>query len=648
MADKKEEYIVGVSSGMYGIAHDTTIGLGFGTKMQQITTYGVRFVMVNMETATSTEFFDPELVAKLKISIDNLNIDWGIHGEIGEHVALESALEIRWKQSHRRLHQYLDYLYEFFVKDPQMGKKYLPKFVNIHISNSASLAYIVERGRFIRQFTVDFKGRFDWTQLLEEVPELKKWFKENLIGGMEIARTGLPSLGMEAQQYWMLPISQEFIERISQRRGAVRFHLETGRYEAAAPEEQSRIRAEQRELARRQEEAERLVRQRLEELKKMKPDEWVTLADRLDPETKELLIEYLYNFWIAFGAAEYGRGVIQNEDMAYMLMAKYLEFKKDDPKEPIWKIFFGDKSIADLEKDWGRPLIDPKTRYIFMHPDIVAAVGIRYIIGHFETEVGGIIIPEYLSESAKRLNVDLNKLDSRYKKNAFEKLEELKDVFFAFENPEPMEPGMEGLQRIIRAKDMYNFLQAIHKVRPKSKDYIKLVVDFNHWLSNAIDPLKELETVPKDFGSHVWITHIYYPYPLHSHEAFDIGSDAQRILYQYHYKLKEKGFKYGYLIFERGGGKSPQEIMKSSVIALRMVADELLKNTAPDKLPLSFYGVSPEGFYSEERQMAVIMDHRFDPLKGLIMVPEETFRFLPGKAIEKGKKPEEAAKEEWR
>mgnify|MGYP001609230653 CR=1 FL=1 len=79
-----------------------------------------------------------------------------------------------------------------------------------------------------------------------------------------------------------------------------------------------------------------------------------------------------------------------------------------------------------------------------------------------------------------------------------------------------------------------------------------------------------------------------------------------------------------------------------------MIVDELIKNTIPDKLPLSFYGVSTEGFYSEERQMAVIRDHARDPLKGLIMVPEETFRFLPGKAIEKGKKPEETAKEEWR
>ncbi|MBI4010124.1 MAG: hypothetical protein HY361_02940 [Candidatus Aenigmarchaeota archaeon] len=644
MADKKEEYILGVSTGMWGIAHDPSIGLGFGSKIQQITTYGVRFVMVNMETSTSTEFFDPELVAKLKISIDNLNIDWGIHGEIGEHVALENALEIRWKQSHRRLHQYLDYLYEFFVKNKEMGKKYLPKFVNIHISNSAALAFIVERFRVTRQFTLDFKGRFDWTTLLGEVPELKKWFKENLIGGLEIARTGLPSLGMEAQQYYMSPFFQEFIEKLSQRRGTRRFSLETGRFEQLPPEEQRRF-AEQEEAIRRQEE---FAKQRLEELKKMTPDEWITLADRLSPEEKELLIEYLYNFWMAFGAGEYGRGVMQNEDIAYMVVAKYLEFKKDDPKEPVWKIFFGNKSMADLEKEWGRSLIDPKTKYIFMHPDIVAAVGIRYIIGHFETPVGNIIIPEYLSETAKRLNIPIDKFEQFYKKNAFEKIEELKDVFFAFENPEPMEPGMEGLQRIIRAKDMYNFIQAIHKVRPQSKDYIKLVVDFNHWLSNAIDPVKELETVPKDFGTHVYVTHIYYPYPLHSHEAFDIGSDAQRILYNYHFKLKEKGFKFGYLVFERGGGKSPQEIMKSSMIALRMVVDELLKNTSPDKLPLSFYGVSPEGFYSEERQMAVVMDHIRDPLKGLIMVPEETFRFIPGKAIEKGKKPEETAKEEFR
>lgn len=640
----KEDYIVGVSTGMWGIAHDPSIGLGFGSKIQQITTYGVKFVMVNMETTTSTEFFDPELVAKLRIAIDNLNIDWGIHGEIGDHVALESALEINWKQSHRRLHQYVDYLYEFFVKDKEMGAKYLPKFVNMHIANSTSLAFIVERYRVSRQITVDFKGRFDWTTLLEEEAMLKKWFKDTLMGGIEISRVGLPSLGVEAQQYYMSPVFQEFINRVSERRAGGRFSLESGRFEAATPEEQARLQAETKRLEEQEKQRQQFVKQRLEELKKMKPDDWITLADRMPPEDKELLVEYLYNFWMAFGAAEYGRGTIQNEDLAYVIVAKYLEFKRDDPKEPVWKLFFGDKSMQDLEKEWERALIDPKTKYIFLHPDIVAAVSIRYILGHFEAKVGGIIIPEYLSEIKKRLNVD--KLEGFYSKNAFEKIEELKTVFFAFENPEPMEPGREGLQRIIRAKDMHRFLQAVHSVRPQSKDYIKLVIDFNHWLSNGIDPVRELETVSNDFGSHVYITHIYYPYPLHSHESFDIGSDAQRVLYNYHYKLKQKGFKFGYLIFERGGGKSPQEILKSSVIALRMIVEELMKSTPPDKLPLQFYGVSAEGFYSEERQMAVIMDHRFDPLKGLIMVPEETYRFLGRATIEKGKKPEELAKEE--
>lgn len=643
MTDKKEEYIVGVSSGMYGIAHDTSIGLGFGTKIQQVTTYGVKFVMVNMETNWSTEFFDPELVSRLKIAIDNLNIDWGIHGEIGEHVAFETAMEINWKQSHRRLHQYLDYLYEFFVKNKEMGRKYLPKFINMHISNSTAIAFIVDRYRVSRQFTLDFRGRFDWTVLFDEVPELKKWFKENLIGGLEISRAGLPSIGFEAQQYLALqPIIQEVVNEVQ---GAIEVDLPRRPEEGATT-----ISPQQREVFEREQTRRDELRRRVEQLRKMTPEQLITFADTLPTRAKELYQDWMYNFWVAFGGHEYGRGVMLNEDLAYVVAAKYLEFKKDDPKEPVWKLFFGDKSLADLEKEWGRQIIDPKTKYVFMHPDIVAAVGVRYIIGHFATPVGegGVVITEYLSEISKRINVPIDKLEPFYRKSAFEKLEELKDVFIAFENPEPMESGREGLQRILRAQHMHYFLQAIHKIRFQSKDYIKLVIDFNHWLSNGIDPMKELDTVPKDFGSHVWITHIYYPYPLHSHEPFDIGSDAQRILYNYHFKLREKGFKFGYLVFERGGGKSPQEIMRSSVIALRMIVDELLKNTVPEKLPLSFYGVSPEGFYSIERQMAIVSDHARDPLKGLIMVPEETHRFLGGKAIEKGKKPEEWAKEEWR
>ena len=138
------------------------------------------------------------------------------------------------------------------------------------------------------------------------------------------------------------------------------------------------------------------------------------------------------------------------------------------------------------------------------------------------------------------------------------------------------------------------------------------------------------------------------------HEPIDVGSEAQRWIYIYAYKMRQKGFGVGgnkaIIIFERGGrpGSQPGEWMRSSVTAMRLIVDQLIRDTPPDKLPLEFYGVSPEGFYSEERQMAIVKEHYWDPLKGMLSVPEEEYTYLGKAALDKGKKPDEWKKEELR
>jgi hypothetical protein len=110
-----------------------------------------------------------------------------------------------------------------------------------------------------------------------------------------------------------------------------------------------------------------------------------------------------------------------------------------------------------------------------------------------------------------------------------------------------------------------------------------------------------------------------------------------------YFKLRQKGFgkdKECYIIFERGG----PETFQQSIIALQLIIECLNKDIPPEKLMEhpEFFGIDIKQMGSIERQRAVIREHAFDPLRGLIAVPEETHGFFGRAAVERGKA------EEWR
>lgn len=606
-------YQLAMSSGLALVRRDPTL-MGIGRKMPSVIFYGVNTVQVDMETQTSAELFEPDVEKLVKRFHDDLGIKWVMHGEIGQTVAFETALLPRWRGAHRRLHQYLDAMYEKFVKPKD--SKYLPGYIDFHISNEMVMGYFSERFRIAGLPTVDFKGRYDWTKVLDENSELMKWFKEVmliLVYGREVPVASTP-------------------EQIKERN---RQELRQKKYQ---------------ELSRKNPER---VRQAEEAVQKKHPGRTATLEDleeflpEIKPSDEELTNE-LYQDWLNFSASRFTRGAITDEEIAYATIAKYLEIKKDDSKEPLWKLFFGDKTLEDLEKKWGsekepRKLANTKTGEIYLDPDVIAMVGCRYIIGHFESNP----LPEYLAEMFQK-NPDREK-DSFYKKNAIDKLKDVK-ITLVFENPELAEGGTEGLQRIVRGKHMYNFVKAAEIIL--KTDLIRLLIDLNHWVHNAIDPGKEFEILKReapDFGKYVKAIHIYQPWPIHEHAPFDIPSDAQVKIYKWLYQLRQIGFKDGILVFERGGGENPLQIAATVIQALRQVITNLEKGIEPGKLPLEFYGISPEGVLSEQRQMVIIREHARDPLKGMIIVPEEEHTALGKEALAKpGMTPEKWKKEELR
>jgi hypothetical protein len=498
-----------------------------------------------------------------------------------------------------------------------------------------AIGIYVERYRYVGWATVDFKGRTDWSLLLEDVPELKQWFLDNLMllvytrelgvtfeAAIERIRTPLVVTILEQEKPKLTPEEREIVERAMK-------NLERGEKLTEKDIPEILKMAERLKAGRKAEEILRKLREGLpltpEEAKKVRK-----------------AMEILYKQWLESTARRLGRGTITVEDLAYLIVAKYLELKMDDPLEPIWRTYFGEKKFEDLEREYALKFFNPKTGMIRLIPEVIAAVASRYIMGHFEEKN----LPDILADIRARLERE-KRWDEFYALPAIEKLKRI-GVTFGFENPPLIEGQREGTQRIIRATHIYYLIKNLNQRFQMKENPFMIIFDAEHYVHNVIDPEREIGLTPKDFGEWVIAFHVGAPKPFHpAHEPIDIGSKAQFWIYKYAFALRKKGFgikKVGYLIFERGGrvGAPPREWMRTTIMALRLIVEFLEKDVEPEKLPPEFYGVKLKEIASIERQIPVIRKHALDPLKGLLMIPEEEWTFLGRIAKEKAKL------EEWR
>ncbi len=289
------------------------------------------------------------------------------------------------------------------------------------------------------------------------------------------------------------------------------------------------------------------------------------------------------------------------ERLAYYIIAKWMQENKD----PLWIKIVGDGRIEDNELREN-------------HQEIwVPAVASKYIWGHF--------------------NPETCPTEQKYKdpKPILEKY----NLNFVFETGMAMK-GYEKLMRLARPLHMVYLSEEI------DSKHFGVTMDFEHMLGAYIDPEKEIDSFPEDLASKVKVLHLGWPIPLNpAHMPIPAGSDQQLYIYERLYQLRKKGFKSGYIIFERGGGKDP---IQKSIGVLRLIVKYLEKDTPPNKLPDDFFGVGETSIHSFKRQWNIIFEHAFEPLKGLIRRPEEEHTFLGKAALEKGKRPEEWKKEELR
>lgn len=315
-------------------------------------------------------------------------------------------------------------------------------------------------------------------------------------------------------------------------------------------------------------------------------------------EEERRFSQNIYEFWKDCPDMKYY--IEMSEIGAYETIATYMKATGDS----LWSSLCGGKDVMDA-------YTDPET-----HPLFNAAVAMKYVEGHLTRKD---------HPANKRLLKGMSVLEWLEKNG----------MALLFEVPEAHE-GHEGLLRV------FNPLHFYHLISKLGSKKIKLCLDFEHMLAHKLEPDKILKQLPGDAGKYVMLIHLGKPVPFFgtAHIQIPVPSRAQETLYKWLYMLRKKGFRDGYLIYERGGGKTPLEIMQQSVWALRLIVENLEKDITPKDLPLEFFGISGKDMYA--RQIVFVRDHAWDPLAGLISVPEETHTFLGRAAIEKGKA------EEWK
>ncbi len=289
------------------------------------------------------------------------------------------------------------------------------------------------------------------------------------------------------------------------------------------------------------------------------------------------------------------------EKVAYYIIAKWMQDGRTCPQElqRIWKEI---TNGGDVTKE--------KWREEKGGANWVPAVTAAYLWGH--------VNPDRCPKKQEGIE-DPKPILEKYK------------MFFAFETP--MATGEETL-RLGRVSHI------VTMVKNMNSPWCCVANDAEHQLSALIDPVEDIKKNLK-FGDGRWVKviHTGYPSPLApAHMPIPLGSEAQMYVYNLLWELRKKGFEEGWIIFERAGGQEP---VKESILSLRQIVKYLKMGIPPDKLDEEFFGIKPEG-PETSRQWVNIKDHVMEPIKGLLVIPEEEYGFLSTAAAAKGKL------EEWK
>lgn len=505
---------------------------------------------------TILEFLEPDLKQFVTRYKKELGIEVGLHGEI-------QPAPVQLESAERREWDQSHDRHVVIVRGcADLGFVYL----NIHTSNKIQL---IQEERQLRPFgftyqVVDFKGRPFW-QLAEESPAVKAYILrmfEKGAGGIE------RELSTEEIYHKKIDKFQQDIEKDIREEATRRVAGGISQIDTAYNE---------------------VYR------------EWLN-----DGTIRRRRAAVLYDIWKSSTFAQYLLDT--GEIDAYIAVATHMIATND----PLWSIVGSTRGDTPHEK--------AEAAYIDKHPELNAAVAMKYLEGHLTTKerdenkklLGGKSLLEYCQE---------------------------KNIYILLETPHSSQ-GNEGLWRL------YHPLHFQHLIRKLNSPILKMTIDFEQVMGQRINIDDDLiKNMPNDFGKLVYLLHVGEPVPFFgtAHIPIAIGGHGMHVLYRWIYALRKAGFKDGIIIFERGSGRrggqsaQPGEVFEESVRALRQIVKYLDQDTQPQELPPEFFGITMENPEVFARQRVIMREHAWDPLEGLLMQPEEKHGFFSRAAVEKGK-----------
>lgn len=321
---------------------------------------------------------------------------------------------------------------------------------------------------------------------------------------------------------------------------------------------------------------------------------------------------------------------------AYEIMSHYMFYNKD----PIWiamaemykdvlapyKMNYSDDKWLDKAWTYAQEYNDRRFKEFYY-----AVVAAKFLEGH-------------MKEALKFINGKLIK-DLKQHPDSDKLIQNAKNLKITIEMPDARDPKYAGQYLLWHPKQIYAAIKTIRKTLKTDK--IFMTIDWEHIAGQGVDPLVEMDNLEKiapDFGEYVLSVHSNAPNPLHAHYPIELG-DLE--IYKLNWFLRKTGLgKHNhdvYLWFERGGGEDP---FRQAVDALKLCAKFLEKDIPPNELPEEYFGIKWTGL-DFWRQEQIMRDHRFDPLKDLLEIPEEEWGMLSTAATRKGKT-KEFKKEEMR
>lgn len=625
--NRPQGYILAVTPGFASFeqGENRLTYMGLAKKITKAARLGFEFAEIDFEELS--EMFEPDITRQVQQVKETQGMEVGLHLPVSMDLCLADAYQ--WKQNHEQL-----------VFGAVAGAERMKsKFILFHTSSNSRPGITSEIGQRMRMGRMASWNGQNLGQFLED-QNLKEWFMAKFVGVLFHVMGTSGDVGIITYFDHMAREGKGFSDAKKAAEEGWRELIR--KYETVVKKEY--VAAEQKALDRINEALEKdpnnpdLQRARrsyeerigntmstdvtnetgwlrnLKDLfkKHMTDDEWKKYNTLYSVEEYTDYRDFydVFKYWVEHGAE-------CDEAVAYHVVAKWMYTKKDK----IWTSIVSDGRDPDdiiYEADTSR---QKTTKMMDTIKDIVTAVAGKYIEGHLTTVAKDAGVPIDDKEKFDK--------DGKERKSVLEYCKDNK-VHIFIETNMPGGYGEAGAPpgelRIIKATDHVKIVKAI------DSDHISYCMDFEHLLTNYVDPEKEAENLEDDqLGKYVRCLHINAPRPIKgAHGNIVPMSYDMYIIYRYVYKLRKAGVKNAYWIWEMGSYG-----VQDSAIAFRRIVGELLKDTKPEDLPEEFFGID-KTFAAQ--QMTAIREYAYEPLKGMLSVPEEEHGHFSAFAVtEKGK-----------